>query len=404
MKQVIHCGQLFTAVDGAVQKDMALCLNDEKIEKVCPFAEAETDGAKIIDLSDKFVMPGLIDAHVHTCADGAAGSFSGDGDTIGDVAFKSLVNAQKDLMAGFTTLRDECSNGFADVALRNAINTGKVTGPRMMVSGIAIGATGGHADSHHSPHVSEAPVNGLIIDSPDEGRKAARYNFKYGADQIKIMATGGVLSFGDDPAASELTLEEMQAILDVAKERGRTSSAHAHGANGIKYAIRAGITSIEHGMLMDDECIDLMALSGTYLIPTIIAAHQIVANGREGGMPEWAVLKAEQCLAGHKENLRKCREKGVKIGFGTDAGTNYNEHGKQALEAKLMVEYGFEPAYVLQAITRVNAEMMRWNERVGTLEAGKLADVVAFEKSPLEEIETMQNALFVMKDGVIYKE
>lgn len=403
MKKVIKCGMLFTSVDEQVHKDMAVCIDGNKITAVCPIAEADTQGAEVIDLSDKFVMPGLIDAHVHTSADGKGGGFGSSAETIGDVAFNSLVNAQRDLMAGFTTLRDECSNGFADVALRDAINAGKVTGPRMLVSGIAIGSTGGHADSHYAPHVTAGPVNALVIDSPDEGRKAVRYNFKYGADQVKIMATGGVLSFGDDPNASDLTYEEMKAILDIANEHGHISSAHAHGANGIKYAIRAGITSIEHGMLMDDECVDMLADTGTYLIPTIIAAHQIVTHGREGGMPEWAVQKAEQCLADHKDHLAKCRAKGVKIGFGTDAGTNFNEHGKQTLEFKLMVDYGFTPTEALIAATRTNATMMKWIDKVGTLEAGKLADVVAFDKNPLEDIEIMQQVAFVMKDGVVYK-
>ncbi len=402
MKKVLKCGQLFTAVDETIQKDMAVVLEDNKIIEVLPIANVDTTGAEVIDLTDKFVMPGLIDAHVHTSSPGE-GAFSDPSKSIGDVAFMSLVNAKKDLMAGFTTLRDECSYGFADVALRDAINNGMVDGPRMMVSGLALGSTGGHIDSHFSPYIKEGHEGGLIVDSPDAARKATRFNFKYGADQLKIMATGGVLSFGDDPKSSDLTYEEMKAALDIVNERGRISSAHAHGANGIKYAIRAGITSIEHGMLMDDECVDLFVEYGTYLIPTIIAAHQIVVEGKKGGMPKWAVDKAEICLAGHKDNLAKCRAKGVKIGFGTDAGTTFNLHGKQTYEFELMVDYGFTPMETLVAATKTNATMMKWDDKVGTLEAGKFADVVAFDESPLDNIKTLQDVAFVMKDGKVYK-
>ena len=226
---------------------------------------------------------------------------------------------------------------------------------------------------------------------------------KYGADQIKIMATGGVMSFGDEPGAPELTYEEMKAIIDVAASKGKITSAHAHGAEGIKIAVRAGITSIEHGMLMDEECMDMMAEHGTYLIPTIIAAHNIVVNGVASGIPAWAVEKAERCLENHYENLKKCMAKGVKIGFGTDTGTPFNRHGAQAFEFELMKKAGFTTEYILQAATRINAEMMKMDKQIGTIETGKLADIVAFDASPMDDIKVMANCSFVMKDGVVYK-
>ncbi len=404
MKQIIKCGRVFTATDESVRENMAVAVEDGKITAVVPMQEADLTGAEVIDLSDKFVMPGLIDAHVHTNLSGDPSILHlfADGSE-GALTITSIKNAQADLMAGFTSIRDEGAFRFTDVAVRDAIDRGLIAGPRMLVSGEALTGTGGHADSHMAPYVTGDTALGVIINSADQGRKAARRNFKYGADQLKIMATGGVMSMGDDPKCSEMSLEEMKAIIDVAKARGRITSAHAHGSDGIKIAVRAGITSIEHGMLMDDECVELMAAHGTYLVPTIIAAKAIIDNGVAAGLAPWMVEKTELVFAGHKDNLRKCREAGVKIAFGTDAGTSFSFHGAQTVEFGLMVDFGFTPAQTLVAATRTNAEMMRWSDRVGTLEAGKLADIVAFDRSPLEDIQVMNQVSFVMKDGVVCK-
>ncbi len=405
MKKVINCGQFFSAIDETVLKNISIVVENNKIIDIKPTAEIKCDSnCQVIDLKDKFVMPGLIDAHVHTTMSGAPDMSLMSTATIGDYTLWGLVNAQKDLMAGFTTLRDEGAFGFSDVSIKKAINSGLVWGPRMLVSGVAIGSTGGHCDSHYNPYITGQSSFGNIVDSPEAGRQAARYTFKYGADQIKIMATGGVMSFGDEPGAPELTFDEMKAILDVANSRGRISSAHAHGATGIKNAIKAGITSIEHGMLIDDEGIDMLAEYGTYLVPTIIAAYQIVEFGVQSGIPDYAVAKAKQCLENHGAGLKKMLKKGVKISFGTDAGTPFNKHGEQTLEFELMVKYGgFTPAQTLIAATRTNSELLRWTDKVGTLEAGKFADIVAFNESPLENIQVMKNCAFVMKDGVVYK-
>ena len=405
VKKVIKCGKFFSAVDDKVLENIAIVIDGNKIESVGPISGCNCDGCEVIDLSDKFVMPGLIDAHLHTLMNGEVTCMDDMGkNTIGDMTIDSMKNAQSDLMAGFTTVRDEGSYGFADIAVRDAINAGKITGPRMFVSGIPIGTTGGHCDSHYNPYITGQHSMGQVIDSPDAGRKAARYTLKYGADQIKVMATGGVMSIGDEPGAPEFTYEEMKAILDVPNSRGKISTAHAHGAEGIKIAIRAGITSIEHGMLMDEECMDMMVEHGTYLVPTIIAAERIVAMGVENGLPAEAVGKAQRCLENHGKNLEKCRAKGVKICFGTDAGTYYNRHGEQTREFGLMTEYGkFPVAECLIAATRTNAELMKWSDKVGTIEAGKLADVVAFDESPFDNIEIMNHCSFVMKDGVVYK-
>ncbi len=402
-KIVLLCGKLFCSTTGTVKEKVAVTVEGEKITAICPVEQADTAGCTVYDLGDKFVTPGLIDAHVHTIWDGEVEFMDCiNKGTIGDLTIRSMLLAKKDLMAGFTTIRDEGSYGFADIAVRNAIDRGEIDGPRMFVSGEAISSTGGHSDGWLAPQITGKCQSGVIIDGPDAGRRAARYNLKYGADQIKIMATGGVGNPGE-PGAIELTFEEMKAILDVANSRGRISSAHAHGAQGIKNAIRAGITSIEHGMLMDDECVELMARHGTYLVPTIIAGQRINENGVAAGLPAEVVEKSVRCLQGHRENLRKCRQAGVKICFGTDAGTSFNYHGKQAYEFSLMVDFGFTVAQVLQAATATNAQLLGWQDKVGSVEPGKLADIAAFDGDPFADISSMQRCSFVMKGGKVYK-
>ena len=398
---ILHCGKLFPAVDGKVLERMAVRIADGKIEDIAPISEAEAWNSDIIDLTGCFVMPGLIDAHVHICSAGDSGSLHNVEKLIGTCLIDAMEHARDDLMSGFTTLRDEGAQDFVDVSLRDAIEAGRVKGPRLLVSGLGIGATGGHSDTHFAPQHNVS--TGLIVDGADAARKAARYNIKYGVDQIKLMATGGVLSVGDEPGAQELTREEMRAAIEIAEMHGKLSSAHAHGAAGIKAAIKAGITSIEHGMMMDDECVELMVKHGTYLIPTIIAGYQIVQQGEALGLNPAFIEKAKRCLENHARNMQKCREAGVRIGFGTDAGTPGNTHGKQALEYKLMTDVGFTPAEVLLAATRINAKLLQKDRMIGSIEKGKCADFVAMEANPLEDIERMRHVSFVMKDGEVVK-
>lgn len=403
MSTILLCGRLFTAEDETVLENMAVVIDGNKITAVIPAAEAQTEGNEVIDLSDRFVMPGLIDAHCHTTSCGETKSPAGYS-TTGDRTIDAVVNVMADLMAGFTTLRDEGSNDFEDVAVKKAIEAGKIKGPRLITSGKCITATGGHADSRFPLDVHPAESYGsFVCDSPDACRKAVRTIFKYGADQVKVMATGGVMSLGDEPGAPEFTEEEFKAIFEVSNTRGRLSSVHAHGAEGMKRAMRAGVTSIEHGMLMDDEAMQMMADTGTYLIPTIIAAKAIVDCGVESGIHPENVAKAARCIANHYENLRKCHALGVRICFGTDAGTPGNEHGRQTREFALMKEAGLPSAYILQAATRVNSELLRMSDRIGTVTPGKLADLCAFAGDPLQDMETMNDVAFVMKDGEIFK-
>lgn len=403
MKRQIKCGLLFAGMDESVIENVSIYVDGSLIAGVAREMLPGFETAEVIDLSDKFVMPGLIDGHTHVCL--KAGPSVDYLQTMlpGDILIDAMENAKADLLAGFTTIRDLCGMHYVDVSLKKAIAQKRVPGPRMLVAGTSITAVGGHGDGHMAPHVEGAAM-GTIVNGPDEARRAARTNFKYGADVVKVFATGGVMSFGDEPGAAELTYEEMKAAIDVAKVKGRTSSAHAHGAAGIKEAIRAGITSIEHGMLIDDEAMELMLEHGTYLVPTIIAAYQIVEMGKEGGLPDWMVAKAAQCLENHGSNVAKMLKMGVKIGFGTDVGTSFNPHGKQGFEFELMTRYGFTPAQALLAATKVNAEMINMQDKLGSLEAGKYADIIAFNGNPLEDIRIMKDCAFVMKDGDIYKQ
>ena len=404
MLKAIKCGSFFSAADDKVQKDVVIIVDGNKITEIVPGAKFANPGSyEVIDLSAKFVMPGLIDTHMHMAFNGEANLAFG-ARKHGDATLHSMLNLQKDLLAGFTTIRDEGAQGFVDVSVRDAINSGLIWGPRALVSGIGLSGRGGHGDFHYAPHIKPSTSDtSNIVCGADSAREAARYVIKYGADQIKLMATGGVMSEGDAPGAQELTFEEMRAAIEIAEFNGKLSSAHAHGHNGVTAAAKAGITSIEHGMILDDEAIDAMKKHGTYLVPTIIAAKNIVDNGIKAGIPVHAVEKAALVLETHKAGFQKCIKAGIKIAFGTDAATPFNRHGEQAVEFENMVNYGLKPIESIIAGTRTAAQLMRMDKMVGTLEVGKYADITAFNENPIENIKTLTNCVFVMKDGKVYK-
>lgn len=421
---LLTCGDLFDAVDGGVRRGQAVLVRGNRIERVAPLEALSKEagvpaedaaglaavlGARLIDLSDAFVMPGLIEGHAHIGMDPSTTV-----DTMylhggyGEITVRSIKNAQADLLAGFTTVRDECSFAYTDVDVRNLIDAGEIWGPRLKVSGLCISATGGHADTTYRPGTGERSLPeahiGYIVDGRDEATRAARTVVKYGADVVKLMATGGVLSSDASPGAPDLSYEEMKAAVDVARDHGKISSAHAHGAEGIKNAIRAGVTSIEHGTLIDEEGCEMLVEHGTYLVPTIIAHQSSIRLGEAGKLPPAYLEKARAVMRGVHTGLTRLHGMGAKIGFGTDAGTSGNAHGRQTGEFRLMMEEGgFSASEVLLAATQVNSHMLGMEHEIGSIEAGKLADIVAFPESPLSDIDVMGRVSFVMKDGRVYK-
>ena len=360
----------------------------------------------MIDLTGKFVTPGLIDCHVHLAG-------NGEGNTlgirpymsVGEAAIHALTHAQADMMAGFTTLRSCGDVGYCDVAVRDSINRGEHWGPRLMVPGSNLSSTGGHSDSHYNPYLFEMDNvrAGVAGDGPDEMRRLVRNNIKHGVDFIKFMATGGVMSLGTEVGAQQMTYDECRAIVETAEMYGMITATHAHGTNGIKTAARAGVTSIEHGMMLDEECIEIMKAKGTTLVPTIIAAERIVAMGSKIGTPQWAIDKATTVLSHHKWGFHRCLQEGIPIAFGTDSATPYNFHGKQGYEFELLVDFGMTPLQALTAATRTASKLLRKEDKVGSIEKGKFADIVAFAEDPREKIQTMCDCQFVMKDGKIYR-
>ena len=404
-KKALQCSKMFDSVNGTVVRDVVIFIEGDRITSVEPAATAKLDGCEVIDLTGKFVTPGLIDCHMHIGMNGAGSSLGTKPYTsLGDATMEGLTNVYSDLMAGFTSVRTCGDMGYSDVAIRNAINRGDFAGPRMMVAGSNLSSTGGHSDTHYNPYLHEVEVHsGVAGDGPTEMVKLVRTNIKHGVDFIKFMATGGVMSLGTTVGAQQMSYEEMKAICDTAKMYGMITATHAHGTSGIKDAIRAGVTSVEHGMMMDEEGIQLMKEHGTTLVPTIIAAERIIVKGKEAGTPDWAIAKAKQVYDRAHWGFTRCMEEGIPIAFGTDSGTPYNFHGKQAYEFELMVGWGMTPLQALTAATKTASELLRKQDEVGSIEADKYADVVAFDGDPTEDIKVMTNCTFVMKGGEVYK-
>ena len=367
-------------------------------------------GAEIIDLGDATLLPGFIDAHTHLSF-----PFSDDYDraelqslekTVPERTLDASVNARVTLMAGFTTVRDVGSADYIDVGLRNAIAHGDVPGPRMLVSVRALGSTGGHCDDQAGFREGlfgheAGPLDG-VINGADQARYAVRLNHKYGADVIKVCASGGVLSPTDDVDTPQLTQEELNALVDEAHALHRKTAAHAHGAEAAKRAIRAGIDSIEHGSFLDDEDLDLMKQRGTYLVPTLMAAQGLQEKfDRNIYMPPAIAAKAQLAINSMHSTFQRALAKGVKIGLGTDAAVY--PHGRNAEEFHQMVDLGMKPAAALKAGTSGDADLLGLADKIGTLEANKFADIVAVPGNPLENIRVTEHVFFVMKEGVVYK-
>jgi imidazolonepropionase-like amidohydrolase len=396
----IHAGHVLDVKTGRLLSDQTIVIEDGRITRIGASAETRTPtGATVIDLPNATVLPGLIDAHVHLTMDPKFG-YEELGVSVPRETLTGAKNARVTLQAGFTTVRNVAADGYSDVALRDAINAGDVPGPRMLVSGPPLGITGGHADQNLLPFSYHAKSEG-ICDSPWACRAQVRENIKYGADLIKIMASGGVLSKGDDPQASQFTLEEMKAIVDESHRLGRKVAAHAHGAQAILWASEAGVDSIEHGSYIDDAAIAEMKKDGTYLVPTLYLGDWMLDNAGLTHLPDFLLVKAKAVIPAARQHIAHAFASGVKVAFGTDAAVY--PHGLNAHEFAVMVKLGLTPLQSIQAATLNAADLMGWSGKVGTLDPGAWGDVIAVDGDPLQDVTILQHVKFVMKGGEVVK-
>ncbi len=405
----VRAGRLFDGTGDNVRENMLIVVQDDRIQSVAPAASSAIPaGATVIDLSKATVLPGLIDCHTHlgSRADRYDEIYRFK-DTPFQSAFAAVVHARKTLEAGFTSVRDVGSEPFLAVDLRNSINEGLVPGPRIVASGPPISITGGHGDlNNYSPQtrVSMFPEEKdfQIADGADQVRHVVRAQIKYSVDVIKIIASGGVLSKGDSPGAPQYTPEELKAAAEEAHMAGRKIAAHAHGTQGIKNAILAGIDSIEHASLIDDEGIRLAKERGTYLVMDIYNDDYILGKAQEFGLPQENIDKEKMVGRLQRESFQRAVNAGVKMAFGTDAGVY--PHGDNARQFFHMVKFGMTPAQAIRAATSNAADLIARSKDVGTIEAGKFADLIAVSADPLQNVRVLENVGFVMKGGKIYKD
>jgi imidazolonepropionase-like amidohydrolase len=398
-RTLVRAGHLLDVKTGKLLDAQTIVVLGDTIQSIAPTAEVQAQtGDTVVDLGAMTVMPGLIDVHTHLTMNPDFDPYRELTSTDAKEAINGVVNAKATLLAGITSVRNVGANGFTDVDLRDAVNAGQVPGPHMLVSGPLLGITGGHCDENLLP-IKYRLVGDGVADGIAEVQHKVRQNIKYGADLIKICATGGVLSKGDDPQASQYTLEEMQAIVADAHRLGRKVAAHAHGAQGILWATEAGVDSIEHGSYINDEAIAEMKKRGTYLVPTVYLEDWMLEFGH---LPPFYHQKMIDVSAVAKSNIKHAMQAGVKIAMGTDAAVY--PHGLNAHELDVYVnQLGMAPLAALQTATLNAADLMGWSAKTGSLEAGKWADIIAVEKNPLDDVRVLQDVKFVMKAGVVYK-
>ena len=398
-RTLVRAGHLLDVHTGKILDAQTIVVSGDSIVAIAPTASTPaTSTDVVVDLGSMTVLPGLMDVHTHITMDTNFDPYHELIQTDAKSAIAGVVNAKTTLLAGFTTVRNVGASGYVDVDLRDAIDAGTVPGPHMQVSGPALGITGGHCDENLLP-ASYHIVGDGVADGISAVQQKVRQNFKYGADLIKVCATGGVLSKGDDLQASQYTLEEMKAIAADAHRLGRKVAAHAHGAQGILWASEAGIDSIEHGSFIDEPAIEEMKKNGTYLVPTLYLEDWIIENGH---LPAFYHQKMKDAIAVAKPNIRKAYEAGVKIALGTDAAVY--PHGLNGHELEVYVrDLGMTPLAAIQSATVNAADLMGWTKKTGSLDAGKWADIIAVDGNPLTDIKLLQNVKFVMKAGVVYK-
>ena len=404
----VRAGHLFDSVSGSYRENVVVVVDGDRVRSVEAAGFAVPRGARVVDLSKEYVLPGLIDCHVHLGA--RADKYDpihAFRETPFTHAYASVVNAKRTLEAGFTTVRDVGSLPFQAVDLRDAVNAGEIEGPRIVASGPPLSITGGHGDlNEYSPetHVGMFPDkrNFSIADGPEQVRETVREQVKYRVDVIKILASGGVLSNGDKPGAEQYTFEELKMAADTAHQAGRKIAAHAHGAQSIKDSIRAGIDSIEHASLVDDEGIRLAKEHGTYFVMDIYDDDYILGEAKDFGIPEELVEKERGVGKTQRENFRKAHAAGVKMAFGTDAGVY--PHGDNAKQFHYMVLYGMTPVEAIQAATSSAADLIGRAADVGVVAPGHYADMIAVESDPLAHVEVLEQVPVVMKGGVVVKD
>ena len=404
-KTIIYCGKLIDVKSLQVLSEMSIVVEGNKITDLQKGYITASPNDKVIDLKNKTVMPGLIDCHVHLELESSpAAQLQRFTLNPADIAFQSTIYAKTTLLAGFTTVRDVGGSGV-NIALRNAIKKGTIIGPRVYTAGKTIASTGGHADPTNGYKKDlmgdPGPIEG-VANGVDECRKAVRERYKEGSDLIKITASGGVLSLEKDGSGPQFSEEEMRAIVETAKDYGMAVAAHAHGAEAIKRAIRAGVTSIEHGTMMDDEAIELCKKYGTWYVPTIIAGKSTADSAKKPGY--FPAIITEKALAiGPKiqATFAKAYKAGVKIAFGTDAGVY--AHGKNWMEFIYMNEAGMPILEAIKAATVNASELIGISDKTGSIEKGKFADIIAVDGDPTKDIQSMSKVQFVMKDGMVYK-
>ncbi len=405
-KTYIWCGSLIDGISNESKTNMTIIVEKNKIVVVENGFSKPGAGDKTVDLKTKTVTPGWMDMHVHLEEETSPTRYL-DRFTLNpaDIAFQSTVYAERTLMAGFTTVRDLGGSGV-NTSLRNAVNKGTIKGPRIFTAGKAIGTTGGHADptnGYRKDLMGDPGPEDGVVNSPEDSRKAVRQRYKDGSDLIKITATGGVLSMAKNGQNPQFTEDEIRAIVETAKDYGFTVAAHAHGAEGMKRAIRAGVSSIEHGTLMDDEAIGLFKKYGTWYVPTITAGQSVADSAKKPGyFPEVVAKKATEIGPQLISTFAKAYKAGVKIAFGTDAAVY--KHGQNWREFGYMIGAGMPAMETIKAATMNAADLLGMKDQLGSIEVGKLADIVAVDGDPLKDPLVFGKVIFVMKDGVVYKQ
>lgn len=400
-RTIVRAGHVLDMRTGQMRANQAIVIEGEKITQIVAASEVKAAaGDTTIDLPDSAVLPGLIDTHTHLTFELSSLGYQGLAISTAREALHGARNARITLEAGFTTVRNLGAKDYADIALRDAINEGDAIGPRIIASGPALGITGGHCDENLLPFAFHHEAEG-VADGVAAVQHKVREVIKYGADVIKICATGGVLSKGDDPNASQYTIEEMKAIVADAHRLGRRVAAHAHGAEGVRWASEAGVDSVEHGHLMDDVSIATLKKNGTYLVPTLFLTEYMQANLERSNVPEFSKQKMRDVAAAAQINVKKAISAGVKVAFGTDAAVY--PHGLNAGEFHVYVKLGMTPLAAIQTATINAADLLGWTKSVGTVEVGKWADLIAVDGDPTKDVTTLEHVRFVMKGGTVYK-